>query len=74
MSTSLHLIMFDATVIVIAVQMLSLIRIAFCNALLKNIWFYLQDFSKFLDEDFEVKEWVNAAFRLENDGTKDVST
>lgn len=29
------------------------------------------DYSKFLDENFDVKEWVNAAFRQQKEGTND---
>lgn len=31
-----------------------------------------QDYSKFSDENFDVKDWVNAAFRNHKEGNKDV--
>ena len=35
----------------------------------------MQDFSKFLDDNFDVKDWVNGAFRTQKDSQqqKDVS-
>ena len=44
-----------------------LIAISFNNLL------YCQDYSKFMDEDFDVKEWVNGAFNSQKEGNKDVS-
>ena len=38
-----------------------------------NKMFYFQDYSKFMDEDFDVKEWVNGAFNSQKEGNKDVS-
>ncbi len=35
--------------------------------------FVFQDYSKFLDENFDVKDWVNNAFRSHKEGSKDVS-
>ena len=39
----------------------------FCNLL------NFQDYSKFLDDDFDVKDWVNGAFNAQKEGNKDVS-
>ena len=38
-------------------------------------WLDLQDFSKFLDDQFDAKDWVNSAFRAQKDAPeqKDVS-
>ena len=40
------------------------------------IWIILQDFSKFLDDNFDTKEWVNSAFKSgkETSMSKDVSS
>ena len=40
--------------------------------LFRTISFTFQDYSKFLDENFDVKDWVNAAFRQQKEGTNDV--
>ena len=39
------------------------------------LFYIFQDFSKFLDDNFDVKEWVNGAFRTQKDSPeqKDVS-
>lgn len=34
---------------------------------------FLQDYSKFVEDDFDVKEWVNNAFRAHKEGSNDVS-
>ena len=44
-----------------------------CSFNLFNKFFYFQDYSKFMDEDFDVKEWVNGAFNSQKEGNKDVS-
>lgn len=31
-----------------------------------------QDYSKFMDEEFDVKEWVNNAFEAQKEGSTDV--
>lgn len=33
----------------------------------------MQDFSKFTEEDFDVKDWINNAFKAQKDGASDVS-
>ncbi len=45
------------------------------SSLRQCIWIirFAQDYSKFLDENFDVKEWVNTAFRSHKEGGKDVS-
>ena len=37
-----------------------------------KINYCFQDYSKFQDDDFDVKEWVNGAFKAQKDGTNDV--
>lgn len=41
-----------------------------------DIWttcFVWQDLSKFLEDDFDVKDWINNAFRAHKEGNNDVS-